>query len=114
MPIAAIAAVVSAAASISSARQQSKAQKQAADLARRQAKVQNEANVQAATTAREREQVASEAEANQAAATEQLSEQVDVTATATDPTDNPAARRRQTRSTFRMDGGSDGSGSLRV
>lgn len=116
---AAIAAIVGAGAAVAgtvNAKKAAKAQEaqaqQAADLARRQAAATNQANAMALTRAAQRDQLAVSVEADTAAATAQLNETPDAALATAEA--SPSARRRQVRSQFRLDGGSDASGSLRL
>lgn len=102
----AAAAVTSTAVAIKSARDTKQQAKRTENLAKRQAAVTNTANQQAASAAAERERVAAQVDAAQVQATEQLEVGADVAVA--DPGESPAARRRQVRSQFRMDGGANG------
>lgn len=102
----AAAAVAGTAATIKSGRDAKKQAAQSADLAKRQASTVNVANTQAALNAAEKERTAALVDKAQVQATEQLTTVADVAVA--DPTAGPAAKRRQVRSQFRMDGGADG------
>ena len=94
-----IAAVVTTAATVYSAQQANSRARKATDLARRNSRAQNQASANAAIAARERDQTAQVVEANQAAASAEMEKQPEVIVSDA----NQAARRRDNRSTFRID-----------